>query len=181
MKDGQTEDWKGYIQIYTGNGKGKTTAAIGLAVRAAGHGYRTYIGQFLKGQKYGELAGLAELSRLIEIKQFGRNAFVHVNKNPDPRDIAKAEEGLEHCRNALLSGNFRLVILDEINIAVHFNLFSEKKVLELMDEKPAGVELVLTGRKAPESFIERADLVTEMREVKHYYTRNIAARNGIER
>lgn len=185
-KTGMTEppvgkDWTGYIQIYTGNGKGKTTAAVGLTVRAAGHGYRTYIGQFLKGRKYGELTGLAGLSSLVVIKQFGRNAFVHVNKNPDPKDIVKAEEGLDCCRKAMLSGNFRLVILDEINVAVYFNLINEEKVLELMEDKPKGVELVLTGRYAPESFIQRADLVTEMQEIKHYFTRNVSARDGIER
>lgn len=176
-----SKKWKRYIQIYTGNGKGKTTAAIGMAVRAAGHGYRTYIGQFLKGRTYGELTSLAKLSSLIVVRQFGRNAFVHVDKNPDPRDIAKAEEGLRCCREAILSGTFHLVILDEINIAVYFNLISEDKVLELLAEKPEGVELVLTGRYAPESFIKQADLVTEMKEIKHYYTRKVAARDGIER
>ncbi len=173
--------WKGYIQIYTGNGKGKTTAALGLAVRAAGHGFRTYIGQFMKGRKYGELNSLAKLSGLVVIKQFGRNAFVHVDKNPDPRDIAKAEEGLELCREAMLSQDFRLIILDEINTAVYFNLLHPKKVLQFMDDKPSGVELVLTGRYAPESFIQRADLVTEMKEIKHFYAGGIEARDGIER
>jgi cob(I)alamin adenosyltransferase len=173
--------WHGYIQVYTGNGKGKTTAAIGLAVRAAGYGYCTYIGQFLKGRKYGELNSLAELSSRIVIKQFGRNAFIHVDKNPEPEDIAKAMDGLESCRAAMLSGQYRLVILDEINVAVYFNLIEEATVLKLMEDKPGNVELVLTGRYAPESFIHRADLVTEMKEIKHYYARQISARDGIER
>ena len=177
----ENKSWKGYIQIYTGNGKGKTTAALGLTVRAAGHGFCTYFGQFLKGRKYGELDCLGKLSDLIVIRQFGRNAFVHVSKDPDRRDIAKAQAGLEACRKAMLSGDFRLVVLDEINVAVYFNLIKEEWVLELMEEKPSKVELVLTGRYAPESFIRKADLVTEMKEIKHYYTRNIEAREGIER
>ena len=178
MKNGE----KGYIQIYTGNGKGKTTAALGLAVRAAGHGFRSYIGQFLKGQKYGELKSLKLLSQFITIKQFGRSGFIHVNSSdPDEADIKKAKQGLEECREAMLSKDYKIIILDEINVCVHFHLLSEKEIIEFLDQKPLGIEIVLTGRYAPESFIKRADLVTRMDEIKHYYNKKIPARRGIER
>jgi cob(I)alamin adenosyltransferase len=175
------KEFKGYIQIYTGHGKGKTTAALGLALRAAGHGYKTFIGQFLKGQKYGELESLQKLKSLIQLKQFGRNAFIHVDKNPDQKDIHKANQGLKTCLKAMLSGLFDIIILDEINVAVYFNLIKEKQVHEFLDKKPDNIEVVLTGRYAPESLIKRADLVTEMKEIKHYYTKKVLARDGIER
>jgi len=173
--------FKGYIQVYTGNGKGKTTAALGLALRAAGHGLRTYIGQFLKGQVYGELAAARKLKPLITIEQFGRKGFVHVTENPDEEDIRRARAGLEKCRRAMLSGSYSIVVLDEVNVALHFRLLEEKDVLGLLDQKPAEVELVLTGRYAPLSIIRRADLVTEMKDKKHYYTRGVRARLGIEK
>ena len=173
--------FKGYIQVYTGNGKGKTTAALGLALRAAGHGLRTYIGQFLKGQAYGELAAVRKLKPLIIIGQFGRKGFVHVTENPDEEDIRRARAGLEKCRRAMLSGLYSIVVLDEINVALHFRLLEEKDVLGLLDQKPAEVELVLTGRYAPPSIVRRADLVTEMKDRKHYYARGVRARMGIEK
>ena len=172
---------KGYIQVYTGNGKGKTTAALGLALRAAGRGLRTYIGQFLKGQVYGELAAVRKLGPLITIEQFGRKGFVHVTENPDEEDIRRAKEGLEKCRRAMLSGRFSIVVLDEVNVALHFRLLEEKDILGLLDRKPADVELVLTGRYAPPFLLRRADLVTEMKDKKHYYARGVRARPGIEK
>jgi len=175
------EKFKGYVQIYTGNGKGKTTAALGLALRAAGHGLRSYIGQFLKGQVYGELSAARKLKPLITIEQFGRKGFVHVTENPDEEDIRRAREGLEKCRRAMLSGRFTIVVLDEINVALHFRLVGEKDVHSLLDQKPAEVEVVLTGRYAPPSLLRRADLVTEMKEKKHYYARGVRARTGIEK
>jgi len=175
------KEFKGYIQIYTGNGKGKTTAALGLAVRAAGHKEKTFIGQFLKGQVYGELDAVKSLSPLITIKQFGRKGFYHVTKEPDEKDIQGARNGLEKCQKAMLSGKYRIIILDEINVTVYFNLLSEKDIHSFLDQKPADVEIILTGRYAPESFLERADLVTEMKEVKHYYEKGIQARKGIEK
>lgn len=175
------EEFKGYIQVYTGNGKGKTTAAIGLAVRAAGHKEKTFIGQFLKGQDYGELHAVKNLSPLITIEQFGRKGFYHVNKDPDKEDIQSARNGLDKCEKAMLSGKYRIIILDEINVTVYFNLLSEKDIHSFLDQKPKDVEIVLTGRYAPNSFIERADLVTEMKEVKHYYEKGIQARKGIEK
>jgi len=174
-------EFKGYIQVYTGNGKGKTTAALGLAVRAAGHKEKTFIGQFLKGQDYGELHAVKNLSPLITIEQFGRTGFYHVTKDPDKEDIQSARNGLEKCQKAMLSGKYRIIILDEINVAVYFNLLSEKDIHSVLDQKPDDVEIILTGRYAPDSFIKRADLVTEMKEIKHYYEKGIQARKGIEK
>ena len=173
--------FRGYVQVYTGNGKGKTTAALGLALRAAGSGLRTYIGQFMKGQRYGELRSVKMLAPLVKIEQFGKRTFLHISKNPDPDDTRRARRGLDKCREAMLSGGYDIVILDEVNVAVHFNLLSAADVLSIIDERPASVELVLTGRCAPPSVIRRADLVTEMKEVKHYYQRNVPARRGIEK
>lgn len=175
------KDSKGYIQVYTGSGKGKTTAAFGLALRAAGHGQKTYIGQFLKGQDYGELASLAKLKPLITIEQFGRKGFIHVTKNPDLEDIQRAKNGIKKCLKAMLSQKYKIIILDEITVAIYFNLLSEKAVHKFLDQKPVETEVVLTGRYAPESIIKRADLVTEMKEVKHYYTEGVRARKGIEK
>jgi len=173
--------FKGYMQVYTGNGKGKTTAALGLALRAAGHRQRVYIGQFLKGQMYGELLSAKMLAPYITIEQFGRKGFIHVAKDPDEEDIRKARRGLKKCLVAMLSLKYRIIILDEINVAVYFNLLSEKEVLEFLDQKPEGVEVILTGRYAPTSFLKRADLVTEMKEKKHYYKKGVKAREGIEK
>ncbi|MDP8255169.1 MAG: cob(I)yrinic acid a,c-diamide adenosyltransferase [Candidatus Alcyoniella australis] len=172
---------RGYVQVYTGNGKGKTTAALGLALRAAGRGIKTYIGQFMKGQLYGELKGAQMLGGLVTIEQFGRDEFVHVTKPPDPRDVDKAQQCLAALRKALISGEYSIVVADEINTALWFGLLSIEQALELIKLRPEGIELVLTGRYAPESLIEAADLVTEMREVKHYYTNHVPARDGIER
>ncbi len=171
----------GYIQVYTGNGKGKTTAALGLAVRAAGHKEKTFFGQFLKGQDYGELNAVKNLSSLITIEQYGRKGFYHVTKDPDKEDIQRARTGLKKCQKAMLSGKYRIIVFDEINIAVHFNLLSEKEVLSVLDQKPEDVEIILTGRYAPDTFLDRADLVTEMKDLKHYYEKGIPARKGIEK
>jgi cob(I)alamin adenosyltransferase len=168
---------QGYIQVYTGNGKGKTTASLGLALRAVCAGKKVFIGQFIKGMEYSELKAVDWLPNLT-IEQFGRDCFIR-NK-PTEEDLIIAANGLTRSRQVLLSGEFDLVILDEINIALYFKLFSEESVLQLMNEKPQHVELVMTGRYAPEPIIQRADLVTEMREVKHYYQQGVQARKGIE-
>lgn len=173
--------FKGFIQVYTGNGKGKTTAALGLALRAAGHGQRVYIGQFLKGQLYGELVSVKKLAPFIVIEQFGRKGFIHVTENPDDEDIERAKRGLKRCLKAMLSKKFRIVILDEINVAVDLKLITEQDVHDFLDQKPEEIEVVLTGRYAPPSLVKRADLVTEMKEKKHYYRRGIMARQGIEK
>jgi cob(I)alamin adenosyltransferase len=171
----------GYIQVYTGNGKGKTTAAMGLAFRAAGRGFRTYIAQFLKGQPTGEVEAAKKLAPLIRIEQFGREGFITVKDGPDDEDVTRAQTGLNRALEAMLSGDYRIVVLDEVNTAVHFKILPEKDVLDFLDRRPAGVEVLLTGRYAPDSFIARADLVTEMKEVKHYFDRGVKAREGIEK
>ncbi len=172
---------KGYIHVYTGNGKGKTTAALGLAFRAMGSGLKTYIGQFMKGQKYGELAAANKVPDYITIEQYGKETFVHVRFPPQPEDVQMAKDGLEKARRAINSGNYDIVVLDEIITAHHFSLVTVAEMLELIREKPQGIELVFTGRYAPKELIDAADIVTEMTEVKHYYQQNIAAREGIER
>ena len=173
--------FKGYIQVYTGNGKGKTTAALGLALRAAGYKHNVYIGQFLKGQEYGELLSAKKLSPYVTIEQFGRKGFIHVTKDPDEEDIKRAKRGLKKCLEAMLSRKYRIIILDEINVAVDLNLIAEEEVHEFLDKRPEDVEIILTGRYAPPSFLKRADLVTEMKEKKHYYKKGVKAREGIEK
>ncbi|MBC7249077.1 MAG: cob(I)yrinic acid a,c-diamide adenosyltransferase [Anaerolineae bacterium] len=173
------EEGLGLVHVYTGDGKGKTTAALGLALRAAGHGLRTYIAQFMKGQDYGELEAVKRLSPLITIEQFGQASFVHV-KQATAEDVALAHAGLERVRQALHSGQYDIVVMDEINVALFFELLTVDEVLSLIENRPPGVELVLTGRRVPEKLIAHADLVTEMREIKHPYQKGIKARRGIE-
>ena len=169
---------RGYVHVYTGDGKGKTTAALGLALRAAGAGIRVFIGQFMKGIPYSELNVLARLGGCIDIRQFGRPSYIRGDPSPD--DIAAGRRGLADIGRIIAAGHHRLVILDEANIAVHFGIFAAEDLLDIIDAKPAAVELVITGRRADPRIIERADLVTEMREVKHYYERGVPARLGIE-
>ena len=177
------EEFAGYIQVYTGDGKGKTTAALGLALRAAGRGLRTYFGQFLKGRTTGEALAAAKLAPLLVIEAFGRKGFVIVTDGgaPEDEDVALAEQGLAKCRVAMLSGRYDIVVLDEMCVAVDLKVLSEAKVLEFLDEKPAAVEVVLTGRRATRALLERADLVTEMTERKHYFAKGVRARDGIEK
>ena len=170
---------QGYVQVYTGDGKGKTTAAIGLAVRAVGAGLQVFIGQFVKGMKYSELKSLERFSPEIKVKQYGRAKFVH--SKPAEEDFTAARDGYEEIKEIIKSGQYDLVILDEANIAVHFKLLSVEDLLALINEKPDSVELVFTGRKADPRLIEKADLVTEMRDVKHYYSEGVLAREGIEK
>ncbi len=122
LKPKSDRSFKGYVQVYTGNGKGKTTAAMGLALRAAGHGFRTYVGQFCKGRKTGEIAAVRKLAPLITIEQFGDVRFLHAEEPPAASDIARARKGLARCRAAMLSGDYRIVVLDEINLALYFKL-----------------------------------------------------------
>ncbi len=171
-------DTKGYIQVYTGNGKGKTTAALGLSLRAVCAGKKVFMGQFIKGMAYSELAA-PEWMPHFTIEQFGRDCFI--KNDPTDEDIAIAAAGLKRAKQLLMSGEYDLFILDEVNVALFYKLFTEDEVLSLMKEKPPHVELVLTGRYAPDSIIEKADLVTEMKEIKHYYQQGVAARTGIEK
>jgi cob(I)alamin adenosyltransferase len=170
---------KGYVQVYTGDGKGKTTAAIGLALRAVGAGLKVFMGQFVKGMEYSELKSLARLAPQLVVKQYGRERFVH-NK-PQEEDVRAGRAGYEEVKEIIHSGQYDVVILDEANIAVYFQILSVEDLLALIDEKPDTVELVFTGRKADARLLERADLVTEMKEVKHYYSKGITARAGIEK
>jgi cob(I)alamin adenosyltransferase len=172
---------KGYVHIYTGNGKGKTTTALGLAFRAMGHGLKTYVGQFMKGQHYGELDAARMVPSYITIEQYGKNTLIHVKNPPDPADVRMAQEGLAKAKTAMLSGRYDIIILDEITTAHYFHLISLDDMLELIKQKPEGIELIFTGRYAPNELIDAADVVTEMTEVKHYYQKNINARDGIER
>lgn len=171
----------GYLQVYTGNSKGKTTAALGLAFRAAGHGLKTYIGQFMKGQVYGELKTAELLSRYITIEQFGRDSFVHVQNPADPLDVQMAQRGLQRCIKMMNCGEYDIVVLDEICVAHYYNLISVEQMLAVARNRPQHVEIIFTGRYCPSKVIEAADLVTEMTEIKHYYHNGIEARKGIER
>jgi len=170
---------KGLVQVYTGNGKGKSSAAFGLALRAIGRGLKVYIVQFIKGGfDYGELYLVDKLPNLT-LKAFGRGKFV-TTKPPEEVDIKLAKEAFQLAKEVVESGEYDIVILDEINVALNLKLISLEKVLELVRSKPKHVELVLTGRNAPNEIIEVADLVTEMREVKHPYNKGFQARKGIE-
>ncbi len=169
---------KGFVHIYTGPGKGKTTAAIGLGVRAAGAGFKVYMIQFMKGRRYSELDALKHLSNFTVV-QYGRDEFVSKEK-PEQIDIDFAKKGLEHAKKILKEGKCDMVILDEINVAVDYKLIHLKDVLKLVDEKPEKMELVLTGRYAPPELVKSADLVTEMLEIKHPYQKGVLARKGID-
>jgi cob(I)alamin adenosyltransferase len=147
-------------------------------LRASGAGMPVFIGQFVKGMKYSELDAIARISDLITLKQYGRDCFIE--NEPTEEDIRAARLGLEEVKGIILSGRYPLVILDEANIAVYFRLFAVEELLDLIEEKPEDVELVITGRYAHQSIIDRADLVTEMCEVKHYYANGVPARRGIE-
>lgn len=170
---------KGYVQVYTGDGKGKTTAALGLALRACGAGLKVYIGQFVKGMKYSELESLKLLSPQVTIRQYGRDCFIF--NDPEPEDVRVARQGLAEVRDVMRSRTHQLIILDEANIATWYHLFSVDDLLALIREKPDEVELVITGRNADPAIIAAADLVTEMKEVKHYYQNGVQARDGIEK
>lgn len=174
----------GQVQVYTGNGKGKTTAALGLCIRALGAGLSVYIGQFIKGMRYAEIATLEQLSALLgkdrlEVEQYGRGCFI--SRDPAPEDFEAALRGLDRALEILRSGTRDLVVLDEINVAHSYGLVPESRMLELLDARPEGVELILTGRYAPDFLVQQADLVTEMKEIRHYYQKGLQARDGIER
>jgi len=171
---------KGYVHIYTGTGKGKTTAALGQALRAAGSGLKTFFVMFMKDFSYGEIQSIKHLSDWIRLEQYGNDAFVFRKQQPDNNDIETALHALNQVREAMLSTKYDMVIMDEVCVAIHFELLKTEDVLSLFDEKPEPVELILTGRYCSPELIEKADLVTEMQEVKHYYQKGVAARKGIE-
>jgi len=169
---------QGYVQVYTGSGKGKTTAALGLALRAAGAGLNVFIGQFAKGMEYSEIKAIRERLPEITIRQYGRDCFI-VNQ-PTEEDIKLARQGLDEIKEVIQSGKYDVVILDEANIAVHFGLFSISDLLKVLDLNPVNTEIIITGRKAHPDLVKAADLVTEMLEIKHYYQQGVQARQGIE-
>ena len=177
------KDWeKGYLQVYTGNGKGKTTSAIGLAVRALGNNLSVFIGQFVKGMKYSEIFCLEKLNNNIKekliIKQFGRQCFI--NYEPDNEDFRLAKEGWNEIKEIIISGSFDVIIADELSIAVFYKLINLEDILYTIDNRKDTSELIITGRYMPKEIIDKADLVTEMNEIKHYYKKGIIARKGIE-
>ncbi len=169
---------QGYVQVYTGDGKGKTTAALGLTVRSVGAGLRVYFGQFMKKYDYSEIVGLKHLGDQVRIEQYGSGCYVI--GAPRPEDVAAAQAGLRALQAALVSGQYDLVIADEANVAVACGLLAEQDLLQLIRERPPQVELVLTGRGATEAVQAAADLVSEMVPLKHYFQKGITARKGIE-
>ena len=170
---------RGMVEVYTGDGRGKTTAAIGLAFRAAGRGLRVHIIQFMKGDdSYGEVQS-CRANPLITIEQFGRREFVNP-KEPSTVDVELAGRAMERAREVLSAGEADVVVLDELCVAIAFRLVPLRDALALLDIRRPHVELVITGRGAPKELIDRADLVTEMREVKHPFRKGVLAREGID-
>lgn len=191
---------RGYVQVYTGNGKGKSTAAIGLAIRALGAGKRVIILQFMKAQAYSEHKILPKISEKLTVETVGKPFFIIKEGSMPEEELAKwrdqavvfpsgqppreylelVAQGIARAKEVLIDGKYDVVILDEINVALHFGLVTWQEVKTLIEQKAEGVELVLTGRGAPPELIASADLVTEMREIKHYYTQGLHARKGID-
>jgi cob(I)alamin adenosyltransferase len=170
---------QGLVQIYTGEGKGKTTAAIGNIIRALGHNLKIYVAVFMKGDSpYGEWDYLARLPN-IKIERFGLREFCNP-ENIKPAEKEQAYKAMNAAREAIFHGNYDLVVLDEINIAVAWHLIDVNDVIKLIEEKPARLDLILTGRYADNELIKRADLVTEMLKIKHHFDAGIPARQGIE-
>jgi len=169
---------KGFIHVYTGNGKGKTTAAIGLGIRATGEGLKVIMIQFMKGRRYSELDTLQHLKNFTVV-QFGRDEFVSREK-PEQVDVDLARKGFAYAREIIQKGGYDLLILDEINVAVDFHLIALKDVIELLENKPETMELVLTGRYACPEIIKHADIVSEILEIKHPYQKGVQSRKGID-
>ena len=171
---------KGFVQVYTGNGKGKTTAALGLCLRANGANLKVYFGQFMKDMETSEVTNIKKLMKDVCVKQFGLGCKCYIDGNFTEEYIERTCKGFEDALNALKSEEYDVVILDEINVAAHYKLIDVSDVLAMIDQKPQKTELILTGRYAPQEIIEKADLVTEMAEVKHYFNNGVEARVGIE-
>lgn len=172
------EGKKGYIQVYTGEGKGKTTAALGLGLRAAGQGFKVLMIQFMKGRNYGECKAVKNIPGFTLIQR-GRDTFVD-RENPAPEDIQLAEKGWQEAQAAIQENDVQLLILDEFNVVLDYQLLPLPEVLQVLEEKPTAMEIILTGRSAPLQIIELAHLVSEIQEVKHYYPQGVQARRGIE-
>jgi len=170
---------KGYIQVYTGDGKGKTTAALGLTLRAVGAGLKVYIAQFIKMGDYSEISALERLSDSVTVEQFGCGRFAKGRASEE--DIALAGKGLSRIKDIFASGQYDVVIMDEANVAVSCELFEVEALVDIMDSKPKNLELIITGRNAPLPVIEKADLVSQVNAVKHYFQNGVKARIGIEK
>jgi cob(I)alamin adenosyltransferase len=170
---------KRHVHVYTGEGKGKTTAALGLVLRAAGAGHRVLIAQFVKGMKYSELNAIERFSGLITLRQYGRGCFIL--GQPKKADIKAAKNGFDEVKKIIESGHYQVVILDEATIATYYRLLTVEDILELIRVRPQDVELVITGRYADSRILDRADLVMEMVEIKHYYQQGVSVRVGIEK
>ncbi|MGI6478939.1 MAG: cob(I)yrinic acid a,c-diamide adenosyltransferase [Salinivirgaceae bacterium] len=169
---------KGYTQIYTGNGKGKTTAALGLSLRAVGAGKKVFFAQFVKGEAYSEVKTIQKFLSDITIKQYGLKCFIY--EKPSQADIDAAREGLKEVSEIIVSDKYDVIVLDEANIAIYYNLFTDDELINIIKQKPDETEIIITGRYATDKLIEFADLVTEMKEIKHYYNQGVQARKGIE-
>jgi len=178
LKTKKDKQMKGYIQIYTGNGKGKTTAAIGLSIRAVGAGEKVFFAQFVKGQAYSEVKAIQHFLPAITIKQYGLDCFIY--NAPKQADIEIARNGFDEISQIISSGKYDIVVLDEANIAIYYKLFTVEELIKVLKTKPEQTEIIIIGRNAKPELIEFANLVTEMHEIKHYYTKGVDARIGIE-
>ena len=165
------------IQVYTGDGKGKTTAALGLALRAAGAGFKVYIAQFVKGRQYSELNSLKKIKN-VKVEQFGRSCFI--KESPVQKDIELAKQGFERIKNIFSLKKYNVIILDELNIALMFGLLKVNDILDVLKKVPRSTEVIITGRYAHPEIIKMADLVSEIKQIKHYFNKGIKAREGIE-
>ncbi len=170
---------RGLVIVITGNGKGKTTSAFGQALRAVGQGYKVFIMQFMKGRDYGEFVAAKQYLPHLTVRRSGLDSFVMRDK-PAPVDVELARQGFELVKKAIVSGKYNMVILDEINVAIDFNLIPLEEMIRLIKNKPPGLDLILTGRYAAKEIIKLADTVSEVKEIKHHYAAGIKDRAGIE-
>ncbi|OWP55318.1 MAG: ATP--corrinoid adenosyltransferase [Thermoplasmatales archaeon B_DKE] len=189
----------GLVEVYTGNGKGKTTAAFGLAFRAVGWGMKVYVIQFMKMGTYGENQSSAKFADNLKVEYIGkpyfiaweedipledreriRNVRLFPRGHPPSDYVTLAQESLKNAKSEMISGKWDIVIMDEINVALYYKLIEQVQLVDLIDAKPGNVELVFTGRNVPEEILKRADLITEMREIKHPYSKGVSARRGID-
>ncbi|MEN6374372.1 MAG: cob(I)yrinic acid a,c-diamide adenosyltransferase [Smithella sp.] len=181
-KEAKTEDQpksKGLVIVITGDGKGKTTSAFGQALRAVGQGYHVLVVQFMKGRKYGEFKAAKEYLPNLTVKLVGLDSFV-MRDNPAPIDVEMAQKGFTMVKKAIKSGKYNMIIMDELNVAMDFKLVDTKEVIEMIENRPPGVDLIMTGRNAPAEIINIADTVSEVKEIKHHYAAGIKDRAGIE-
>ncbi len=170
---------KGLVIVITGDGKGKTTSAFGQALRAVGQGYHVLVVQFMKGRKYGEFKAAKEYLPNLTVKLVGLDSFV-MRDNPAPIDVEMAQKGFAMVKKAIKSGKYNMIIMDELNVAMDFKLVDTKEVIEMIENRPPGVDLIMTGRNAPAEIINIADTVSEVKEIKHHYAAGIKDRAGIE-